>query len=221
MSALGRFGLQPAAQDPQALAREILAQPRFRLDVRGAPAHTWWDALRDWLGARWDRLIDAFAHHVRIGGTAGVAIGDLLLVLAIGGAIVVLVRLLRTIAREASSSGAGFSIPLPAGADPALLHEEARQSAQRGAYALALALLFRAVLAALDARGLLRDDPARTVNECRRDVRTRAAALSGAFDCIARGFTAAVYAEDRVTPQQWNDAERAYREILAARSDAA
>lgn len=221
MSALGRFGSHTPARDPQALARDILAQSRFRLHAQAPAARTWWDALRDWLGDRWNQLLNAFSHHVRIGSGASTAIGDLLLAVIIVLVIVVLVRLLLSIARDGfAGAGAGINA-LPVPADPAALHQQARQAAQQGAYALAIALLFRAALAALDARGLLRDDPARTVNECRRDVRARASSMSGAFDCIARAFTAAVYAEDRIGIEQWDDAQRAYSEITAVRSDAA
>jgi Domain of unknown function (DUF4129) len=221
MSALGRLGSQPAMHDPQALARGILLQSRFRLHMQTVPAHSWWDAARDWIAARWNQLLEAFAHHVRIGGTTGVAIGDLLLVLAIGGAIAMVARLLLTIDRDRSQTAMSNARALPVHADAAALHAQAHEAAASGAYALAIARLFRAVLAGLDARGILRDDPSRTVNECRRDVRERAAAFSSAFDCIARAFTAAVYAEDHVSSQQWNDAERAYGEIAVRRGDAA
>lgn len=221
MSALASFGSHVPARDPQALAREILSQSRFRIHAQTPAARTWWDAVRDWLGDRWNQLLNAFSHHVRLGGSASTAIGDVLLAVIIVLVVVVLVRLLLSVARD-GFAGAGDGISaLAVPADPAALHQQARQAAQQGAYALAIALLFRASLAALDARGLLRDDPARTVNECRRDVRARAASLSGGFDCIARIFTAAVYAEDRVGAEQWNDAQRAYDEITAVRSDAA
>lgn len=220
MSAL-QFGAQAPGHDPQTLAREILAQSRFRIRVQPAPARTWWGALRDWLGDRWNQLIDAFAHHVRLGEHASVAVGDVLLALIVALIIIVLVRLLLGMARENEfASGVAVSALEPH-ADSAALHAESQAAAQRGEYALAVALLYRAVLAVLDARGLLRDDLARTVNECRRDVRRRAPRLSAPFDRIARAFTAAVYAEDRVSGEQWSDAHAAYGEMTAVHADAA
>lgn len=220
MNALAQFGAKAPARDPQALAREILAQSRFRMEVGAAHSRTWWDAARDWLGDRWHQLIDAFSHHVRLGAKTTVAFGDVLLVLAIVLVVAVAMRLLLGMAREGSAANASAHA-LPVRADAGALHAAAQQAAQQGSYAVAIALLFRAVLATLDARGLLRDDPARTVNECRRDVRARAAHLSAPFDRIARAFTSAVYAEDRVTPEHWLDAERAYAAFAQPQSDAA
>lgn len=220
MSVLEQFGTKTPGRDPQTLAREVLSQSRFRMEVAGARPRTWWDAARDWLGERWHQLIDAFSHHVRIGAKASVAFGDILLVLAIVLVIFVAIRLLLGMAREASAAGTGAH-PLPARADARVLHAAAQRAAEQGSYAAAIALLFRAALAALDAQGLLRDDPARTVNECRRDVRSRAPRLSAPFDAIARAFTAAVYAEARVAPEQWHDAERAYAAFAQPQSDAA
>jgi hypothetical protein len=220
MSAL-QFGAHAPERNAQALAREILAQARFRVQVPHAPAHTWWDALRDWARDRWNQLIDAFTHHVKIGANASVAAGDVLLVILIALVMFFLVRLLLGVARENEMTGAAAASALPARPDPAALHAAAQQAVQRGAYASAIALLYRAALAVLDARGLLRDDPARTVNECRRDIRRRAPLVHAPFERIARAFTAAVYAEDRVTAEHWNDAHAAYVQMTMVQADAA
>lgn len=220
MSALEQFGTKAPAHDPQALARAVLAQSRFRMQVAGVRPRTWWDAARDWLGERWHQLIDAFSHHLRIGAKTSVALGDVLLVLAIVLVVAVAMRLLLGMAREGAAATSGAHA-LPLRADAGALHAAAQRAAEHGSYAAAIALLFRAVLATLDAQGLLRDDPARTVNECRRDVRSRAPRLSAPFDAIARTFTAAVYAEARVAPEQWREAERAYAALAQPQSDAA
>lgn len=220
MSVLARFGVHAARHDPHALARAILAQPRFRMQVTGVRPRTWWDALRDWVGDRWNQLIDAFSHHVRIGAKTSVAIGDVLLVAVIVLVLVVAVRLLLGMVRENGAASQGVR-ELPVRADANALHAAAQEAAARNEYAHAIALLLRAALATLDARGVLRDDPARTVNECRRDVRENAPQLNAPFDAIARAFTAAVYAEDRVTHEQWTQAERAYAAFAKPQSHAA
>jgi hypothetical protein len=220
MSAL-QFGVHAPERNAQALAREILTQPRFRVQVPHATVRTWWDALRDWAGDRWNQLIDAFSHHVKFGANASVAAGDVLLVILIGLVILVLVRLLLGVAREGEIPGAAAVSALSPRPNPSVLHTAAQQAVQLGAYASAIALLYRAALAVLDARGVLRDDPARTVNECRRDVRRQAPHLSVPFERIARAFTAAVYAEDRVTAEHWNDAHAAYAQMTAVQADAA
>lgn len=134
--------------------------------------------------------------------------------------VVVAVRLLLNVSAENAAAASRVSA-LPQHADPGQLYAAAERAARQGTYAAAIALLFRAALAALDRRGALRDDPARTVNECRRDVRLRAAGLSAAFDFIAQAFTAAVYADDRVTAAQWSAAQRAYQQFSEPQSDAA
>lgn len=220
MSGLPAFGAQQPPRDPAALARAILTQSRFRVPVHSAPARTWWDALRDWLGARWSQLLQAFAHHVRVSPRASVAAGDVLLALAVGAVVLVGARLLLNAARASADPGSKGA-PLALAANPEALHADAVRAAQSGAYRRAIALEFRAALAAMDARGVLRDDPARTVNECRRDVRLRASNLSAPFEALARAFTAAVYAEDRLTADAWLEAERAYAAFSAANADAA
>lgn len=200
--------------------RGILAQPRFRIQAAATPTHTWWDQLRNWVGERWSRLMDAFAHHVKIGPRASVAIGDVLIALLVLLVVVVAIRLLLGAVR-AGTTPSGIAVsPLTEHANARDLWEAAQHAAAAGAFTSAIALAFRAALATLDARGVLRDDPARTVNECRRDVRARAPRVYAPFETIARAFTAAVYAEDRAGVEQWSEVERAYRTFLTA-NDAA
>lgn len=220
MSALPVFGAQRPPVDPAAVARAILAQPRFRIQASASPAHTWWDALRQWIGERWSRLMDAFAHHVKLGPRASVAIGDVLIALLVLLVVVVSIRLLLGAARETAHTSAPNVVPLERHASAAELWQAAQAAAAAGAYASAIALAFRAALAALDTRGVLRDDPSRTVNECRRDVRARAPRVCAAFDVIARTFTAAVYAEERIGAEHWIEVEKAYR-AFAVVNDAA
>jgi hypothetical protein len=220
VSALASLGAASPPKDPAEVTRRILTQARFRIYVHAAPRHTWWDAVRQWLSDRWSQLVDAFAHHVHVSRSAGATFGDMLVGVAILIVVVFGVRLFLGIAKEGASAGrAGHA--LPEHTDPGELHAAALDAARNARYAAAIALLFRAALAALDARGVLRDDPARTVNECRADVRAHAAALSTAFDSIARAFTAAVYAEDRVSDRAWSDARDAYADLTRAQSDAA
>ena len=177
--------------------------------------------LKRWIGDQWDRLMNAFSHQIKIGPAAGVAIGDLLVIALVLLVVIVGVRLLLTMAADSTAPGGIDVTALPAHANAADLFEAAQHAASTGAYAAAIAFAFRAALAALDARGALRDDPARTVNQCRRDVHARAPRFGQAFDVTARAFTAAVYAEDSVSEIQWNDVQRAYAAFSAAQHDAA
>jgi hypothetical protein len=164
--------------------------------------------------------MEAFGHRVHLGPAAGAAVGDALIAALVLLVLIVGVRLLLAVAREGDQTRS-VSRALPGPSDAAALYTAAQSAARNARYAAAIALLFRAALASLDARGVLRDDPARTVNECRSDVRVHAPALTAQFDVIARAFTGAVYAEERVDVQQWSAVERAYAAFLPQRSDGA
>lgn len=207
MSGLPPFGSSIPKTDPQHAARAILAQARFRVAVTAPARRTWWDALRDWLGARWHDLMHALFGRVHI-GRADAAIGDALLVVLVLVVIFVLVRLFASAVRVGSVRAADRSDEpsLDAGA----LHELSLTAASRGDYALAIVLLFRAALAALDVQGVLHDDPSRTVNECRRAVRAKAPPLAEKFDAIARPFSAVLYADEPVSEAQWRAALQAF-----------
>lgn len=215
------LGEQRPPHEPAALARHILAQSRFRMFVQAHRPHTWWDTLSRWLSDRWSQLMDAFSRHVHIGGKWSLAAGDVLIAAIVALIIAIVVRLLLTMVKEPGAASSVLTSALPVHADAIELQAAAAQAAGQGAFAAAIALLFQAALALLDARGLVRDDPARTVNECRGDVRRRAPSLSSPFDRIARIFTAAVYAEDRMSPAQWTQAQEAYATFTAVHGDAA
>jgi hypothetical protein len=169
---------------------------------------TWWDALTDWLGKRWHDLVDSLFRNVHIGGNAGTALGDILLIGLILLVVIVLARLLWSTVRVGTAAS---GTPLAdTAADAATLHALSLQAARRGDYAHAIVLLFRAALAALDVQGVVHDDPSRTVNECRRAVRAKAPRLAAPFDEIARPFTAVLYADEPVTEVQWNAALNAF-----------
>lgn len=217
ISRLPAFGQRPPA-DPHAIARAILAEPRFR--IRVAPVRTaWWTPITKWLGDRWHQLIDAFTHHVKIGTGASIAIGDLLLIAVIGLVVVVTVRLILQYVREAAPAEHARRLESHASSED--LYADAQNAAQQGEYARAIALLFSGALAALDVRGVVHDDPSHTVNECRREVRARAPQCSAPFDIIARAFSAVVYADAPVSAEQWERAREACKEVIGAAGRAA
>lgn len=194
--------------DPQHAARSIISQARFRVALSEPARRTWWDVFKDWIGARWHDLMHALFGRVHIGGKAGVAFGDVLLVALVLLVIVVLARLLWSTVRVGSARSQTRALAVAA--DAAALHELSMAAATRGDYALAIVLLFRAALASLDVQGVVHDDPSRTVNECRRAVRAKAPPLAEAFDAIARPFTAVLYADQAVSEAQWQSALRAF-----------
>ena len=62
----------------------------------------------------------------------------------------------------------------------------------------------------LDLRGVVHDDPSATVNDLRRALRARNAAAEGPFVDIARAFSSAAYAEERLDEPALNAAREAY-----------
>lgn len=198
--------------DPRALARQILSEPRFRMRVQSPARKTWWDTVLAWLHDRWAQLIDAFARHVHVSAKTSVAAGDIILVAVAAVVVIAIVRLLANAVRAAAAPAAVASLDSPA-ANADALHAQSVRAAERGDYPDAIALLFRAALAVLNVRGVLHDEPSRTVNECRRAVYERAPGSLSSFEALARTFTAAVYAEAPASNAQWDAAYRAYAQL--------
>lgn len=203
----------PPSQDTLArlhpLAVEELSVPgRYHLrDAVAAPrAKTWWERLMDWLGDRWNALINALFGRARVNPKVAGAVGDIviaLLVLAVAAAAVRIVVVYGRRSRRAGSVRA-----LAPDADAATLYAMAAKRADRGEFAAASQLLFRATLALLDVRGTLRDDASATVGEIRRRLPARD--VVSAFDAIARLFVAGTYAERPLDAAQWERARDAY-----------
>jgi len=217
---LAPFGAHRPPHDPRRLAESILAQPRFRMRVSAPVRRTWWDALTGWLGDRWHQLLHSFARSVHISPSAGMAFGDLLIAVAAGVVVVAVIRLLARYAPE----HVAVLLPIERGgarrADAQTLYERALQAARSGDHRAAIALLFRAALAALDLHGIVRDEASFTVNECRASVRRAEPHLAATFDDLARVFSAALYAEAKVTSEQFVSARDACGAIMRESGDA-
>ena len=98
------------------------------------------------------------------------------------------------------------------------LRTAALAAAQRGDYALAIALIFRAALSALDERELIGYDGARTPGEYRRLVRRTIAAAANAFDDLTVRFVRASYARTATTREDFDGAAGAYDAFAASAS---
>jgi hypothetical protein len=182
MSALWPHG------DPRAVAHAVLADPRFRSALDAPPGKSWWDYVSDALRWWWNRLFDPLSHA--IGNdlvTRGIGIGVLVLVLAF--LVFVAVRFakrlrLRRPARESVAVAA-----LEAESDARTLLARALAAAAAGRHHEAAALLWSSALRALDERGRVRFDAARTPGEWRRAVR------DPAFDALARDAVVALFGD--------------------------
>ncbi|MEO6912785.1 MAG: hypothetical protein ABI182_02025 [Candidatus Baltobacteraceae bacterium] len=195
-------------RDPHELAGRILNDRHtYSFAPQQTAPKTWWDRLWSWIAAQWDRFWNLIFSRVHVSTRAGVAFGDLLLVLSallvgvIGVRLFLLVQFGGT-ARPAQSQA------LRAPADGAELYRQSCEAARRGAYADAISKLFLATLRVMDPYADA--DPGRTVGEFRRDLCSARAALVPGFDIIAQTFTAGVYAERPLHLDDWLRARDAY-----------
>jgi hypothetical protein len=178
--------------DPRDVARAIVADPRFTRRVAEPPAErTWLDAVRDWLVGVLRGVLHAIDRTLGAHSPLDAAIGFAVIGAAFvlfGGAVYVLVRsLLRARAqRGPAAQRAGRDDGVAATAVE--LRAAAREAARAGRNRAAAALLFRAAVAALDERGRVAYDPARTPGEYRRLVR------DARFDAFAADAVVALYA---------------------------
>jgi hypothetical protein len=181
MSALWPHG------DPRAVAQSVLADPRFR-DAAGTPVKPWWSYLLDALAPWWHRLIDPLGRAV--GDAAATrAIGIAVLVVVLAFLLFVVVRFARRTRLQRPARQANAAVALASDADARTLLARARAAAAAGRNHEAAALLWASALRALDERGRVRFDPARTPGEWRRLVG------DPAFDALARDAVVAMFGE--------------------------
>jgi hypothetical protein len=170
--------------DPQTIARTILAEPRFRSAVLPAVGPSWWERLLRWLG---ELLRHVFRSVPQGSGNVFmiVVVIAALAVLAVG--VVMLVRRARPQPRRAGNRVEASA--LADELDASALRARARAAAAAQRFREAAALLWASALRALDERGRVRFDLARTPSEWRRLVR------DPAFDVLARDAVFALFGE--------------------------
>jgi len=200
---------QSALAPLHALAVAELRVPgRYRLhDVAAAPpAPTWWERLWNWLGDRWNALMKALFGRAHVNPIVAGAVGDVIVALLVLAVAIAAIRILVVYGRRSQRADSiRFLTP---DTDAATLYAMAVERADRGEFAAASQLLFRATLALLDVRGTLRDDASATVGEIRRRLPARD--VVSTFDTIARVFVAGTYAERPLDAAQWERARDAY-----------
>jgi hypothetical protein len=164
--------------DPREVVHRILAGARFRRAPQGPAEMTWQDYLLAALRALWHRLTDplrALTGNSRLTTIIGIVV-----------LIAVLVALTIVIARFVTS---GAAVALGTDADARALFARALDAAAAGRHHEAAALLWASALRALDERGRVRYDPARTPGEWRRAVR------DPSFDALARDAVVALFGD--------------------------
>ncbi len=202
--------------DPDAVVRRVLADPAYRhagQTTSEAPHESLLSIVLHWL---FDHLIAPLIHPISraLAASSGVGtfVGFAFVAVALALLAYVAFRLAvafaapAVAARAGSLAARGLAIELGS----ADWRAAARDAAARGAYADAIAALFRAALAALDEHAIVAFDAARTPGEYRRAVRRARAAAAAPFDDLADGFVRAAFAGGTPQRAEFDAAERAF-----------
>jgi hypothetical protein len=195
---------------------ELNRSGRYTLAVAAprAPSNPpWWQRMWQWVGDRWSALWKAAFGRIHMGRAALASIGDATIV-AIALLLVVVVLRLTQLRIGPSRSRTTRSRPLVLSAQD--FAERANALAREGAYGAAARYLFSAMLVALDARGVVRDDRSSTVGEVRRFLLGHSPQLVEAFNDVAFAFVAGAYAERAVESVEWERALASYQSIVGA-----
>jgi hypothetical protein len=190
--------------DPRAVAQAIVADPRFHGSTTSAavPSTLWERALR-WIGARLHDLFAAVGHVLGTRSPLNLAVGILVLLVAAAGIVALIVLVARLPGRRHAAAAAGTR-PLPYAPTSAELIALAHAAARAERWHEAASALARAALRALDERGRLRFDPARTPGEARRVLH------DPTFDAFEREATTALFAAGAATPERYARLRAAY-----------
>ncbi|HTD34804.1 MAG TPA: hypothetical protein VK665_14140 [Candidatus Elarobacter sp.] len=173
--------------DPRELVRAVLADPRFQRAAAHPAQKSLLQRVLDYLHDLWAKLTEPL-RHITGSTKATQIIGIMVLVVVIAGLAFVAARYAgrvrwRPLGR-AKRPGAEI---LGTEADARTLRERALAAAAAGRHHEAAALLWASALRALDERGRVRFDPARTPGEWRSAVR------DPSFDAFARDAVIALF----------------------------
>jgi hypothetical protein len=198
--------------DPNVVVRSILAQPAFHQQTKtGAAQESLIERIIHWIGDRLKALLEVVRVPAALESTAQIVWLALVLIVAALLAYLlfgVVTGLAARTGREAALSGR----PLEESVTSAALNIASAAAAERGEYAQAIALLFRAALAALDERALVAYDAARTPGEYRRVVRGALERAACSFDELVSRFERASFS---AAPASRGDYEAATRAFVA------
>jgi hypothetical protein len=189
--------------DPRDVARAIVADPRFHGTTSGeGPAPTLMGRLLAWFGGRLADLVHAIGHVLGSRTPLNVAIGIAVLAAIVAALAVLGLRFVRAPGRRRRA--VAVTTPLAHAPRSAELAARALAAAREERWHDAASLLARAALYALDERGRLRFDPARTPGEARRLLH------DAAFDAFEREATTALFAAHAATPERFARLRSAY-----------
>ena len=194
----------------QAVRAELAVPGRYHLAAPPSQpsllAQVW-----SWIVERWTQFWNVVVHRLSLTPGAAHAIGDAMVI--VFGAVVVLgvVQILLRMELEAAARGGAVPLEMPRSAQSYAI--AAAQAASSGDYTRAVRLLFIAAVTLLELRGVVRDERSATINELRRELRSRDAALEAPFLDLARAYTSAAYAEQPLDANAWEHARLAYTRL--------
>jgi hypothetical protein len=205
-------GLWPHG-DPRDVARSIVAGPSYRVPAAApAPQPSWFELFLDWLGGLVRGLLHGLDRVLGAHNRFEAGIGFVLIAAAfalLGCAIYLLVRSYLSGPRRRPRAGPE-TMPAAVARSSAELRAAARRAAQLQRYRDAAALLFLAAVRALDERGRVAYDPARTPGEYRRLVH------DPLFDAFAGDAVVAVFAAAEPAGEIFERMSGAYDRLFAA-----
>ena len=172
--------------DPRDVAQRILADRQYQLAPQKPGDKSWLDLLWDALGELWRRLTAPLGHLLG-NQTLTSVIGIAVLVALLVFLAFVVARFARGLGRKQTDRARADTFALGDDVDARTLLARALAAAAEGRHHDAAALLWASALRALDERGHVRYDPARTPGEWRRAVR------DPAFDALARDAVVALF----------------------------
>ena len=194
--------------DPREVVHRILADDRFQRAAKAPGEKTWQDYLLDALRNLWD-LITAPLHALTGNSDLTVFIGIVVLIAVLVALTVVIARFARRSPWRRARRVPIASTPLGADADARTLFARALEAAAAGRHHEAAALLWASALRALDERGRVRYDPARTPGEWRRAVR------DPSFDALARDAVVALFGDRGADAALVARMREAYERVVA------
>ena len=197
--------------DPRDVAQRVLTDRRFQLAPQQPGDKSWLDLLGDALSELWRRLT-APLQHLLGNQTLVTIVGIAVLVALVVVVAIVVVRFARarrglTPARARARTDA---FALDDDADARTLFARALAAAAEGRHHDAAALLWASALRALDERGRVRYDAARTPGEWRRVVR------DPAFDALARDAVVALFGNRGADAELVTRMRESYDRVVAA-----
>lgn len=188
----GMYGFLIAAAwpngDPREVAHRILLDRRYHLGPQGPAPKSWLEQLFDLIDAFWRRLTEPL-NHLAGNDVVSRIVGFVVLLAVLAGLIYVAVRFGRNVRFGRARPDAVHADALFDGADARTLLGRALAAAAEGRHHDAAALLWASALRALDERGRVRYDAARTPGEWRRAVR------DPNFDALARDAVVALFGD--------------------------